>query len=52
MGIERLFTTTFPNVNTSRFESLNFINDGFINFKKVEDLNSLHRRAIKIMKKN
>jgi hypothetical protein len=46
-----LFTTTFPNVTTSRYESLNLTNDGFISFKKVEDLSSIQRRAVKMIER-
>jgi hypothetical protein len=46
-----LFTVTFPNVNTSRYESLNLTNDGFMSFKKVEDLSSMQRRAVKTIER-
>ena len=48
---ERLFTATFPNVNTSENESLNLTKDEFMNFKKVGDLNSMQRRAVKTIEK-
>jgi hypothetical protein len=52
MGAERLFIPIFPNINTGGVEYLNLTNDGLMSFKKVEDLNSMHRRAIKtILKK-
>jgi hypothetical protein len=51
MGVEELFTTTFPNVNIGSVEYLNFTKDGFKSFKKVEDLNSMHRRAIKTVER-
>jgi hypothetical protein len=46
-----LFIVTFPNVNTSRYESLNLTNDGFMSFKKVEDLSSMQRRAVKTIER-
>jgi hypothetical protein len=50
-SVEGLFTTTFPNVNTGGYESLNLTNDGFMDFKKVEDLSSMQRRAIKTIER-
>jgi hypothetical protein len=46
-----LFTVTFPNVNTSGYESLNLTKDGFMSFKKVEDLSSMQRRAVKTIER-
>jgi hypothetical protein len=51
MGAEGLFTATFPNINTSGVEYLILTKDGFMSFKKVEDLNSMHRRAIKMIER-
>jgi hypothetical protein len=46
-----LFTTTFSNVNIGGYESLNLTKDGFMSFKKVEDLSSVQRRAVKTIEK-
>ena len=46
-----VFTATFPNVNTSGYESLNLTKDGFMTFKKVEGLSSMQRRTIKTMER-
>ena len=51
MGAEELFTATFFIVNISGFESLNLTNNGFMSFKKVEELNSMQRRIIKTIER-
>lgn len=46
-GCKGVIAPTIPNVNTSGCELLSLTKDGFVSFKKVEELDSTYRRAIK-----